>query len=233
MAPATNPDAALRMARTLCEAVHALALPHASSEFAHVSISIGVASFIPGQGESPESLVRLADEALYLAKFQGRNRAILNPHMPANGLGSGQPSGNVIELVWQEAYLTGNALIDRQHRALFTVANELLAALFSNRRTDEISAILSQLLANIAQHFMDEENILRQLGFANLERHAAEHRQLLHRAHEIQREFEAQPLQVGALLEFLAREIIARHILGSDREYAALTASASSDVGVD
>lgn len=233
IAPATNPDAALRMARTLCEAIQELALPHATSEFGRVSISIGVASFLPAQGETPESLVSQADEALYLAKLQGRNRAILNPPLPASGIGSGQPSGNLIELLWQEAFLTGNTRIDSQHRELFNVANELLAALFSNRSTDEISAILSHLFTDIARHFQDEENILRQLGFADLERHAAEHRRLLNHAHEIQRAFEAQPLQVGALLQFLTREVVAHHILGSDREYAALTASASSDMGAD
>jgi len=56
--------------------VVALALPHAhSSAASHVSISLGVASRIPGVGESWNTLLEKADEALYKAKKTGRNRA--------------------------------------------------------------------------------------------------------------------------------------------------------------
>jgi diguanylate cyclase (GGDEF)-like protein len=40
----------------------------------HVTLSLGVASMIPGPGESVETLVKIADQALYQAKAQGRNQ---------------------------------------------------------------------------------------------------------------------------------------------------------------
>jgi diguanylate cyclase (GGDEF)-like protein len=39
-----------------------------------VTVSIGLASFTPGQAATPASLLRLADQALYAAKSAGRNR---------------------------------------------------------------------------------------------------------------------------------------------------------------
>lgn len=42
------------------------------------SISLGVASVIPGSGSSAE-LVKIADRAVYLAKAQGRNRSARTP----------------------------------------------------------------------------------------------------------------------------------------------------------
>lgn len=79
IAPATDPQAAFRMACTLCQDIHGLGLAHVLSEFDSVSISIGVAVFVAGQGEAAAGLVRRADEALYRAKLEGRNRAILSP----------------------------------------------------------------------------------------------------------------------------------------------------------
>lgn len=42
-------------------------------------MSIGVASQVPDGDATPEMLLKHADEALYAAKEQGRNRAILAP----------------------------------------------------------------------------------------------------------------------------------------------------------
>jgi diguanylate cyclase (GGDEF)-like protein len=55
--------------------VRALAIEHLASNVAPwVTVSIGHASFVPHAGQSSELIVRLADEALYRAKAQGRDR---------------------------------------------------------------------------------------------------------------------------------------------------------------
>ena len=77
IAPATSAEDALGMARKLCEALTALAMPHALSDFGCVTASVGVASIIPDEASSPETLIQAADEALYVAKAAGRNRAVL------------------------------------------------------------------------------------------------------------------------------------------------------------
>jgi diguanylate cyclase (GGDEF)-like protein len=77
MAPAISAEDALGMARKVCEALHALALPHALSDFASVTASVGVASIIPEDTITPQNLIQAADEALYAAKAAGRNRAVL------------------------------------------------------------------------------------------------------------------------------------------------------------
>jgi len=77
IAPATEGRDALSMAWKICEALEALALPHETSMFGCVTISAGVAAAVPGNGDTPDVLVKRADEALYLAKEQGRNRALL------------------------------------------------------------------------------------------------------------------------------------------------------------
>lgn len=77
IAPATSAQDALGMARKMCEALQALALPHALSDFGCVTASVGVASIVPDDTTTPQTLIQAADEALYAAKAAGRNRAVL------------------------------------------------------------------------------------------------------------------------------------------------------------
>ncbi len=75
IAPATHEISALNMARKVCAAMADAALPHAMSTFGHVTASIGVATVIPSADSGPEALIKRADQALYHAKAEGRNRA--------------------------------------------------------------------------------------------------------------------------------------------------------------
>jgi len=77
IAPATDSASAMALARRACEAVQALALEHVRSDKGVITISVGVAALVPGTGHTVEELLRAADAALYRAKEQGRNQAVL------------------------------------------------------------------------------------------------------------------------------------------------------------
>jgi diguanylate cyclase (GGDEF)-like protein len=51
-----------------------MATRHPTASLGIVTISLGVATAVPGESSSPETLVAAADEALYRAKRAGRNR---------------------------------------------------------------------------------------------------------------------------------------------------------------
>ncbi|SDZ96526.1 PAS domain S-box-containing protein/diguanylate cyclase (GGDEF) domain-containing protein [Desulfuromusa kysingii] len=73
-------EGAMKVAERVLEAVSALQIPHRNSEVGStVSISIGAATLIPIDKYQPETLISLADGALYRAKEQGRNRFCLAP----------------------------------------------------------------------------------------------------------------------------------------------------------
>ena len=61
-------------AERLMARLASLALPHPASEMRVVTVSIGLAAFIPTPDMSVDQMMRLADEALYRAKANGRNR---------------------------------------------------------------------------------------------------------------------------------------------------------------
>jgi len=64
-------------AQRLLRVVHALAIPHAhSATAAHVSVSAGAIECLPAAYDSPRALLEAADQLLYQAKREGRNRCV-------------------------------------------------------------------------------------------------------------------------------------------------------------
>lgn len=74
--PNTDAEGALLVAQALRKAVLDLKLPHIQqTEQSYVTISVGVATLnSPAPDTSPSEMLARADEALYLAKANGRNR---------------------------------------------------------------------------------------------------------------------------------------------------------------
>jgi len=79
--PATKPDIAAQMGEKVRQAVFDLNLAHRTTKVPGgiVTISVGVAYVIPNPGDSAKNLIDAADQALYEAKAQGRNRACISP----------------------------------------------------------------------------------------------------------------------------------------------------------
>jgi two-component system chemotaxis family response regulator WspR len=72
--PNTEIDGALNLAQHLHKAVMKLRIAHSHSEVSeYITVSIGIASKIINETNSPEELIDLSDRALYQAKNSGRN----------------------------------------------------------------------------------------------------------------------------------------------------------------
>jgi diguanylate cyclase (GGDEF)-like protein len=76
--PNTDTHGATVIAERLCQTVRDLKIPHSQSEVcAIVTISVGVASTIPQLDSKAEIMLNQADQALYAAKRQGRDRFVV------------------------------------------------------------------------------------------------------------------------------------------------------------
>ncbi|MBN1171111.1 MAG: GGDEF domain-containing protein [Micromonosporaceae bacterium] len=75
--PRSGVEEALTVARRFSSLLATAAVPHAASPIAPVvTASIGIAAIVPSTETSPEELIAAADNMLYLAKKEGRNRIV-------------------------------------------------------------------------------------------------------------------------------------------------------------
>jgi diguanylate cyclase (GGDEF)-like protein/hemerythrin-like metal-binding protein len=213
LCPNTTLSTVVMLAERLREIVAGSVFPTAGN----LTVSIGLAECLPG--ETWEAWFQRADTALYRAKACGRDQVQIAPERPER-IGVGENvAANFVQLVWHKAYECGHEVVDDQHRALFVHANDLLAAILSGRPSDEVSVLIDALISDVIKHFHDEEAIITAAGFPAAADHAAIHRQLVDKAVDLVGRFHAENLGIGELFQFLAHDVIARHMLGADREF--------------
>ena len=84
--PNTTLEGAQKLAKKICQQIKALQIPHINSQVdMYVTLSLGVAGCIPSSGCSVAELISWADNNLYQAKEQGRNRVISYDKQALNG----------------------------------------------------------------------------------------------------------------------------------------------------
>jgi two-component system chemotaxis family response regulator WspR len=75
--PGTPAAGAAGLAERFRQAIQRLEIPHEKSAVARcVTISAGVATIVPDQNATEQTLIEMADKALYQAKEQGRDQAV-------------------------------------------------------------------------------------------------------------------------------------------------------------
>lgn len=216
--------AGYRKAERVAEKIRGLVQQHVFAGARSVTLSAGVAEWL--EGERPESWFARLDRILYAAKLGGRNRVEVDRRGMTDLL-AGARASPVLHLQWQEAYECGEAVIDGQHRRLFERANLLIDALLGD--SADVLEALDQLLADVRQHFADEESILARHGYEDLESHQRAHAALLARAGGLRERVARGESSCGPLVEFLARDVVARHMLVADRAFSPLFAAGGGD----
>src|SRR3984893_2487132 len=74
--PNTDSSRAIEIGEMVREAVQSLAMPHCTSGYKTVTVSVGVACTNPNDTPRPGDLIEAADAALYAAKHCGRNAVV-------------------------------------------------------------------------------------------------------------------------------------------------------------
>jgi diguanylate cyclase (GGDEF)-like protein/hemerythrin-like metal-binding protein len=212
--PYTDLPAAIRVAEKLRQAVESSPDPVAGP----ITLSIGVSLATPDQANE-EVAIHEADEALYRAKRDGRNRVQAASEQQEQVQACDTAPSKLLQVVWRSTYESGNQTIDAQHRALLRSANKLLQAALDVPPSQELIAMIDAFIAEVAQHFQDEEAIITQANYPGASEHACLHRTLIRKATELARNAGNGSFSPTELFEYLAHDVVTRHMLTSDHEF--------------
>lgn len=118
---------------------------------------------------------------------------------------------------WSDDYLTGDGLIDSQHKNLFRLVNELHALMQQGTSGVVVKQRLEALMACTVEHFEMEESRMEALGYPNLESHCKRHAALRERIQlaldKVNQDDAVIPMDVSICLS----EWMIHHIKGEDQ----------------
>jgi hemerythrin len=118
---------------------------------------------------------------------------------------------------WLDLYSTGIEKVDRQHENLTDLLNCLNEAWRTGKGHDVLLFRLDQLLAAVGAHFRDEEQIMIETEYPDLDLHKAEHDFLLEKVLQFRTQFATNEAELTeSMLDFF-RDWLRDHILISDR----------------
>lgn len=123
-----------------------------------------------------------------------------------------------LQITWQPSYAIGHELIDRQHRRLFALGNDLLSAVVSKQPKADIELMLEELLEEIDEHFASEEAILGSPLLLHSEAHKKIHRSLHEGCQELIERFRSDRIQTKELIGFIVCDVIYQHIIVEDQK---------------
>jgi hemerythrin-like metal-binding protein len=125
-------------------------------------------------------------------------------------------------LAWKPALDVGHEVLDRQHRQMFTLCNELIQVVGVRKPDSVVQALLRELMAEIRNHFVTEERVAEELGTPLSAEHRRHHAALLARAEQLRERCRGSQADIGDLVRTLVVDVVAGHVLA---EAAGLSAS--------
>jgi len=120
---------------------------------------------------------------------------------------------------WKPEFDIGETRIDIQHRHLVSLINMLHAGVNADMDLTVVGHILDELSMYIAIHFNYEEKWMEAVGFPELDKHRALHKDLRDELEKFQVEYDHDPNQpCGELCDFLQKWLM-EHVMEEDAKF--------------
>jgi len=121
---------------------------------------------------------------------------------------------------WSEQFSLKIDSMDEQHKKLIDILNQFHDAMLQKKEDKKIGETLAELIAYTEFHFAEEEKLLQENGYPDLDNHKNEHDELRQKVTEFQREYVQGSQTVTDDVMFFLKDWLVNHILGVDKRYA-------------
>jgi hemerythrin len=133
-----------------------------------------------------------------------------------------------IEVIsWDEKYAIGIALIDNQHKELFSLTNELFNACRGGDTAlrDKFKETMGRMVEYVRFHFGAEQELLQRVNYPEYQEHKKQHDALIRDILEAVKGYNEGRKFVPNQFVRTLRDWILSHIALSDRQYASYIAA--------
>jgi hemerythrin len=124
-------------------------------------------------------------------------------------------------VTWTDALSVGIASIDTQHKKLVGMLNELYEAVVALRGQNELTAILSGMIAYSQEHFTYEEQEMVRCEYPETKLHQAAHHAFIEFAERTEKKMRNGEFVSSVELLAYLRDWLTNHIKTVDKKYGA------------
>jgi len=127
---------------------------------------------------------------------------------------------SIQKLEWEEKYSVGVALIDDQHKKMFTTINELLDSINTGTTEEHIGNIIDSLVKYKMFHFATEEKYFKEFDYDGSTEHVAKHEEFNQKLSSLKEKYSnINSIEFAYELVDFLEDWLLNHLMVVDQEY--------------
>jgi len=124
-------------------------------------------------------------------------------------------------MMWRRSYETGNEQVDKEHKEIFRMVEELIAN-FDDSSPAEVDKTINYLAEYTVDHFKHEEAIMEESQYPQLDEHKKQHDDFVLEVLDLQKRVQKRANEsINSIdVKVVIANWLVDHVLGSDKEMA-------------
>lgn len=119
---------------------------------------------------------------------------------------------------WADDMVIDGGVIDADHRLLVDQVNELHTATSQGEGQHVVESLLQRLINSTEEHLRNEERVMAQMGFPDLDKHKIGHVHFMNELRTLEKRMQDGSFTVAAQLSAVLRDWLSLHIRRNDKE---------------
>ncbi|MBN2693134.1 hemerythrin family protein [bacterium] len=121
-------------------------------------------------------------------------------------------------VTWNDSFETGDTNVDKQHKELFKMVNDLHESILAGKGKEILVKTLDMLAQYVVIHFKTEEEMMLHYKYPRYVEHKAIHDKLTKEAVDIIENYKSGKLVLSITLSRFLSDWIQNHIKGNDMD---------------
>jgi len=123
-------------------------------------------------------------------------------------------------LEWEEKYSVGVEELDKQHKVLVDILNELFDAMLDRKGNEVLGKMISKMLDSTRAHFSREEKLMEKYGYPDLPLQRNEHRLFIEKILVFKSDFDGGRKLLSVKIITFFKTWLSQHFSTADKRYA-------------